>query len=178
MLLAIPLSVVLAIYAAVSHRYRAANDLMRLLDGDASLSLIALEIEYQQRSVICTDPIALDFIASAMRNQPEANDESSTSYYFTFHFSTGRQYGVGGAAGTNQFSLAADNNLDGWPTHLVDLNDNPPDPIIQIFNFLQQPWEDVGGLVLRSDGEIEYEYVPRLHSGNPRGKRINELCTD
>ena len=171
---------VFTIVAAITDHYRAAGDLDRLLLGDESLSITSFQIEYQQRRVICSAPDVADYLTSRMRSATTPADGSGYSYYFTFSFNTGRRYSLNGDAGPTQFSLSVPSHhpYDGISTHEIGLGSNPPERVAQIFDFLSQPWEEVGGLALYIDEDAHYEYVPQLHGGNPRGSRVRELSGD
>ena len=60
------------------------------------------------------------------------------------------------------------------PTHRFNFDEPMSPEMKEVIEFLGSDWEDVAGLVLRlhDDGEARYEYVPSLHRGNPRGRRV------
>ncbi len=173
------LAALAAVVSAFANRKLARRDLDRLLAGDDKNFLKRLRIEFQQRVVDCSDPIVTEYLSKMMRASAPSRNGARYSYFFTFHFSSGRTYSHYGYVGPNQFSLSVPNaKLDepAFPTHHVVLQSPVPKEVDTIFAFLVAPWEDVGGLELhlRGNQEIRYSYVPALHGGNPRGKRVDE----
>ena len=64
-----------------------------------------------------------------------------------------------------------------WPTHDIRLTAPIPNRVAEIFEFLNAPWEEVGGLVLivEDDRRFRYEYDARLHMRNPPGSQVSKL---
>lgn len=166
---------------AVADRIASA-DLDRLLSGDTDVSITKIEIQYQQRRVLCSDKTVTSYLSDMMRQSSSPANGNGASYYFTFHFSTGRQYSLCGVVDATQFSLSVPNARPyelGISTHDIVFRSPTPRRVNEIFHFLVLPWEEVGGLTLYSNENklLRYEYVPSLHGGNPRGTRVEELST-
>ena len=154
-------------YGIIQERL-ASSDLYALIRGRDDVKLTRLEINKQQRRVVCTDKVVLAYLASSLRNsQADWLSGGGIFYEFSFGFSTGRQYQVNGYIHLNQWSLVVPNanpKEGHGVTHAASLPAQIPDRVREMFEFLNARYQDVSGkvLILEPDQPIRYDYVASL----------------
>jgi len=164
------------------YRHLASTQLEELLAGNQEMELSHWVAEHQQRRLICSDEHVLEYMASRMRNAnfDRYDTDNGVSYEFTFCLCDGAPYSLSAYVDAERFSLAVPSAkpVEGfWPTHDIRLTAPIPNRVAEIFEFLNAPWEEVGGLVLivEDDRRFRYEYDARLHMRNPPGSQVSKL---
>lgn len=177
---AICLALILTLWYLLD-RSAGAADLDRLLAGDQSITIKKLQVEAQQRELVCSDLEVLAFFSSVFRKSETNSGGGGTYYRFNFEFSTGRSYCVVGGFDKSGLSLSVPNahpTEPEWPTHNFAIPAAVPSRVNEVLDFLDAPWEEVAGLSLNvaTDSPFIYRYNPSLHGANPAGTRVAELA--
>jgi hypothetical protein len=120
-----------------------------LLSGDVNVRIQRIQIDYQQRRLICTDPEVLRYLEKRFRNHEPEFQFSGATYQLTLSFDGG---------GTQAFASYWDDNGDfnlflgeageGGVGHGIRLTQPRPRGVEKSVNFLSKSIEEVAGSVL------------------------------
>jgi hypothetical protein len=134
-----------------------------LVSGSQQVRFARVQIDYQQRRVICTDPVVLRYLEERFRNHGQPRNDPSTTYQLTIEYEGGGRHAFGTYWYENGFSLALldDENGDG---HIgISLPRPLPSQVEEIVQFLGEPWRQVKGTVLVVEpGSIHRHYDQSL----------------
>jgi hypothetical protein len=123
-----------------------------LLRGDRKVQLEAIEIDYQQRGVRCSDLEALRYLEDRMRKNNPSRSDLGTTYRLRLRFAGGGSLTTTTYWFDGGFSVCmpGDTPLSdgGRPRCVVVFTPELPASVKEIVNFLDRPWQKVKGTVL------------------------------
>jgi hypothetical protein len=125
--------------------------MVALLDGNQSINITRLEINFQQRRLFCTDTDVLRYLKEILAKHPRGmSNTGGGSYEGIFTFANGGQFKGALSIGTNGFYISIPSQAaeEAFPTHCVLLIEPVPEKVQQIFNFLNEPYQKIAGTVL------------------------------
>lgn len=145
---------------------RAGHEMLELLNGSPNVKLVGLQVEHQQRRVLCQDPAICEYFVQAMRF-PGLPTGRGGSYLFTFEFASGRVYSAYGSAVETGYTLSIPeaNPVElGWDTHMFVYPKPIPSAVDKLITFLTASSDEVAGRVLICDerGTMREELDPTL----------------
>jgi hypothetical protein len=120
-----------------------------LLAGDPTVRLRRVQIDYQQRRVICTDPEVLRYLEDRIRGHEPEPDYPGTTYQLALSYDGG-----GAQAFASYWSDTGDFNLflgepgEGGTGYGIRLTRSRPRGAEELVNFLLKPYREVAGEVL------------------------------
>jgi hypothetical protein len=138
------------IASRIADRARARHQVQALLGGDVAVQVERFQIDYQQRRVVCSDPVALRYLEDRLRRNDPVRFKSGTNYRLRLWFAGGgavkaeTYWFAGGFAirTRNRFPAGASEWL------CVLLTEPMPPPVKEMIDFLHRPGQEVKGMVL------------------------------
>lgn len=120
-----------------------------LLSGDASIRLKQIQIDYQQRRLICSDPEVLRYLEERFRTFDPNRRELGTTYRLSLAYEDG-----GAASFSTYWSDAGDFSLfvgdpgDGGKCHGILLTNPRPRAVDELIGFLLADHQKIAGMIL------------------------------
>ena len=125
-----------------------------LLSGDTSIRLRQVQVDNQQRRVICTDPAVLRYLEERFRGQETGHAINGTWYHFSLFFDGGGTQELEASwADSGDFEVDLGDPEDGGTAHVVRLDQPRPQGLEVLIGFLNKPISEVAGAVLILDGD-------------------------
>jgi protein-S-isoprenylcysteine O-methyltransferase Ste14 len=140
---------------------------MQLLSGDESIHFDRFEIDYQQRRVICTDPVILGYLEERFLKADRDRDELGTFYQLTLYYKGGGHHEIQ-TYFNGDFILCLRNYHDEGmrPSHGILLTRPRAQAIDELVSFLKKDYREVAGTVMIVDsGTVRYERDEPLVAG-------------
>jgi len=150
---------------------RGEREFLTLLNGDQKVNILSLETRGQQRQLLCTDTEVLRYFKDILvKHTPELKNGvslgGSGAYKGYFRFEDGGTYDCYLYVGTHGFALSVASQAaeEGHPTHSIMLISPVPEKVRQIFDFLNEPYQNVAGtfLVLEDGKAPQKKYDAKL----------------
>ena len=134
--------------------------LVALLDGDQRVGLQSLEINGQQRRVLCTDRDVLHYFKEILTKHPRFDSALGSSYHIRIAFTDGETVNNDIFVHAHGFAISVNSRAveKGFPTHSVSLISPVPEKVRRIFDFMGEPCEKVAGTIL----SIEDNKTPEM----------------
>lgn len=127
--------------------------LLSITSGANRYQLASMEVQYQQRRLICTDPVLLAEIQRHLAGAQRSMMGSGSTYETTFRLADGGSATLHSSWGANECSLSlGDVPEEGWPTHLIVFAEPLSEDLRKLLAFLNASNEEVAGQVLIFDG--------------------------
>jgi hypothetical protein len=138
------------IASRVIDRGRGREKAAALFGGAEDVELERFEIEYQQRRVVCSDPVALRFLEECLRRGDTRCAQPGTSCRFRLWFSGGGAFKAETYWFAGGFSIRMPDRAAGGlhGRHGVCLPKPMPSQVKEMVDSLDRPWEEVRGTVL------------------------------
>ncbi|WP_435011234.1 hypothetical protein P12x_002540 [Tundrisphaera lichenicola] len=122
-----------------------------LVRNDPSIRLDSLQINNNERRVICTDPAILRHFEEALRSSDPTKGRGGIRYEVELRFKGGGNFGVTTYWEADDFSISMpdeDPFGEKWPTRRVEFKSPMPPPVKAMIDFLDSPTKEVRGTVL------------------------------
>ena len=122
-----------------------------LVRGDQAVVLESVQIDSQQRRVVCTDPVALRYLEDCLRHSDPDRKAWGTSYRVQFRFVGGGTLDAFTYWSGDGFSISMpdeDGTGEHWPTRGIVFQPPVPPAVEEMAAFLERPWQEVKGTVL------------------------------
>lgn len=167
----VSIGVILTTAILYFHRIEVQNGermLVAILNGDPKPEIQSIEVQYQQRRLVCTDREVIGYLKQMMLNHPNMTmaDNYAYSYEGKFMFRDGGAFVCSLGITTNGFTISIPSQAveNSFPTHYVLLRAPVPQKVRQIFEFFLEPYQKVAGtvLILKEGKNIEKQYDAAL----------------
>lgn len=122
------------------HRGKAAA--FALLNGDKRPRIVRMEIEGQQRKVICTDPAVLRYLEDCFRNCNRRELPGGYSYEIKLFFEDGTRFSGSSYWCLDGFKTRVFADPYFPPTHDIELQSPMPDRVQRMIQFLNDMGHD------------------------------------
>jgi hypothetical protein len=129
---------------------RGEQKVIALLGGDPNIHINRLQIDYQQRRVICVDPEVLRYIEERFRNADPERNGLGTTYSLSLSFEGG-----GAKSFATYWSDYGDFSIyvgatpgEGGKGHGITLQHPRPQSIEELVEFLRKDYRKIAGTVL------------------------------
>ena len=122
-----------------------------LVQGDQTVALESVQIDSQQRRVVCTDPVALRYLEDCLRRSDPDRKRWDTTYRVQFRFVGGGILDAFSYWSGDGFSISMpdeDGTGEHWPTRGIVFQPPVPPAVEEMAAFLERPWQEVKGTVL------------------------------
>jgi hypothetical protein len=122
-----------------------------LVGGDQAVALESVQIDSQQRRVVCTDPVALRYLEDCLRHSDPDRKRWDTTYRVQFRFVGGGILDAFTYWSGDGFSISMpdeDGTGEHWPTRGIVFQPPVPPAVEEMAAFLERPWQEVKGTVL------------------------------
>jgi hypothetical protein len=122
-----------------------------LVQGDQTVALESVQIDSQQRRVVCTDPVALRYLEDCLRHSDPDRKAWGTSYRVQFRFVGGGTLDAFTYWSEDGFSISMpdeDGTGEHWPTRGIVFQPPLPLAVAEMVDFLEHPRQEVKSNVL------------------------------
>jgi hypothetical protein len=126
-----------------------------ILNGDMRTRIVRMEIEGQQRKVICTDPAVLRYLEDCFRNSNRRKLPSGYSYEIKLFFEDGSRFSGDSYWCNEGFQTRVFGDAYFPPTHDIELQSPIPDTVRRMVEFLNEmghSWKPRELLILNPEG--------------------------
>jgi hypothetical protein len=126
-----------------------------LLNEDTRPRIVRMEIEGQQRKVICTDPAVLGYLEDCFRNSNHHEFRGGYSYEIKLYFEDGSRFSNDSCWCNEGFATWVRGDRFFPPTHQIEMRNPMPEPVrrmIQYLNEMDFRWKPRDVLILSPEG--------------------------
>lgn len=121
-----------------------------LLSGDASIRLKQIQIDNQQRRLICSDPEILRYLEERFRNFDPNRRQLGTTYRLSLTYQDGGTQSFATYwSDTGDFSLFIGDAGEGGKCHGILLTQPRPRAVDELIGFLLADHQEIAGTILR-----------------------------
>lgn len=131
---------------------------LQLAQGDKAVEIERMEIDGQQRRILCDDDELLAEIAEGFRHAA-LKATGGISYLLTLRFRGGETFVTRLYVRDDELSVCIPREEEGAPTHRLVFRDGRGAKLTQLISYLDQPYDAVAGsrMIFRAGSSPELE---------------------